>query len=178
MKKKLIYSIFLIIFLILILPVKDAMKEGFEYGVDEGMDIEIASLYSQGYPLYTKIWNDQPPLVYLMLAHWFKFFSPSVFYARVFILIFSLILLWAFYKTIEIDWGSVAAFIGVIGLLFSAFYLHLSTSVMIGTVALSFAMLSIYFIKLYQQRKKHWFLIASAAFLAFSLLSKLFTAFL
>ena len=154
------------------------MRENFEYNVDEGIDLMVTSLVLKGFLLYEEIWNEQPPLFYLMLAHWFKFFGLSVFYARVFILFFSLALLWAFYKTIEIEWGSLAAFIGTIGLLFSSLYLHLSTSVMMGTVAISLAMLSIYFIKVYRKTGFMRFLILSAVFMALSMLTKLFTAFL
>ncbi|MCD6093580.1 MAG: glycosyltransferase family 39 protein [Candidatus Omnitrophica bacterium] len=178
MKKIFIPLAFILLFTALIFPVGNSMRESFEYNVDEGMDLMVTSLFFKGFSLYERIWNDQPPLFYIMLSHWFKFLSPSVFYARVFILIFSLILLWAFYKTIEIEWGSVAAFIGVIGLLFSSFYLHLSTSVMIGTVAISLAMLSIYFIKAYRKTGLMHFLILSAVFMALSMLTKLFTAFL
>ena len=178
MKKVVIPILFILLFTALIFPVGNSMRENFEYNVDEGIDLMVTHLVLEGFPLYERIWNEQTPLFYIMLSHWFRLFSSSVFYGRVFVLVFSLMLLWAFYKTIAIEWGSIAAFIGTIGLLFSSLYLHLSTSVMMGTAAISFAMLSIYFIKVWTKTDLKRFLIFSAMFMALSMLTKLFTAFL
>ena len=135
-------------------------------------------LFSKGFSLYKEIWSDQPPLLTLILSFWFKLFGFSVYWARILILIFSSIFLWAFYQTIKISKGAFCASLAVIFLILSTEYTLLSVSVMIGIPALSFAMLSILFLKHYKKYLSKYLLILSGIFMALSLQTKFFTSFL
>ncbi len=176
-KRVLIFMIFLVIF-ISGLIVKTPFKETFEYNRDEGTAVIKSSLLLNGFSLYKEIWCDQPPLFPVILSYWFKLFGPSVYHARILVLIFSCLLLSAFYFTIKILEGRFCAFMAVIFLLLSASYLQLSISAMSGIPALSLVMVSILFLTLYKKFYLKRFLILSGIFMAFSLQTKLSGSFL
>ncbi len=177
-QKHILLSVLLIaIFITIVLTIKAPVKQTFEYDIDEGFELIKSALFLNGFSLYKEISNDQPPLFTLILSHWFRLFGPSVYHARILILIFSGILLWAFYGIIKNQWGGFCAFVAVVFLLLSTAYLRLSASLMIGTAALSFAMLSIYFLMLYRKSPLKRFLVLSGIFLGLSSQIKFFTVF-
>ena len=177
-KRRLPPIILLAIFITVVLIIRVPIRQTFEYNPDEGINLMKSLLFLNGFSLYKQIANDQPPLFTLILSYWFKLLGPSVYHGRILILIFSCLLLWAFYQTIKSLWGSFPALIAVIFLLLSTGYLNLSISVMIGTPALSLAMLSVYFLTLYKRQRLKRFLVLSGIFMALSLQTKLFTIFL
>lgn len=154
-----------------------SLKHSFEYDTDEGINLMKSWLFIKGFPLYAPIWSDQPPLFTVILSFWLKLFGLSVYHARILMLIFSSMLLWAFYQTIKMVSGRISAFVAIVLLLTSAIYLRLSVSVMIGLPSLAFAMFSIYFITLYKKLGLTRYLIISAIFMALSLQTKLLTIF-
>lgn len=176
--KDILIILLLIISAIVFFTTSPSLKETLEYDPDEGFELIKSSLYLNGFSLYSQIYSDQPPLYTVILSFWFKLFGSSIYQGRILILIFSLLLILTFYYTIKTWWGSFCAFIGAIFLLTSSLYIPLSTSVMIGTVSLSFAMLSIYCITLYKKLYLKRYLFLSAIFIALSLHTKLFTLFL
>ncbi len=177
---------------ILLAPIRQA----FEYDPDEGTALIKTQLYLQGFSLYKEIWDDQPPLLTVILSYCFKLFSPSIYNARILILIFSAILLWTLYLIIKRLNGAICALIATVFLILSTNFLRLSISVMPGIPSLSFAILSIYCIIRYKKIAKQTpgeiskfplyhnkyhlrlFLILSGICMAVSLQIKLITAFL
>jgi 4-amino-4-deoxy-L-arabinose transferase-like glycosyltransferase len=145
---------------------------------DEGIELIKAVLHSEGFSLYTQIWNDQPPFSTIILSFWLGLFGKSIFAARLLTLSFSTILVWSFCQNLRIYLGNFAAIIGTLLLVISCNFLRLSVSVMIGLPALAFAMLAIYFLTLYKQRGSYFLLVFSGSLLALSLQIKLFTAFI
>lgn len=154
------------------------ITQSFELDYDEGLNLIKVLLYSQGFSLYTQIWNNQPPLFTIILSIWFSLFGQSVLAARLLVLIFSSLLLWCFYQIIRREVGKIPAIISTIFLLTSWLFIRISISVMIGIPCLSLTMLSIYLLTLYKQHYQQHFLILSGVALAFSLQTKLFTVFL
>ncbi|MFH1191193.1 MAG: glycosyltransferase family 39 protein [Candidatus Omnitrophota bacterium] len=170
------YTLLIITFFIIFicgLIAKTPFKEAFEYNRDEGAALIKSTLLLNGFSLYKEIWYDQPPLFPVILSYWFKFFGSSIYHARILVLIFSFLLLSAFYFIIKIREGRFCAFIAVIFLLLSTGYLLLSVSVMRGIPALSLAMVSILFLTLYRKLYLKRFLILSGIFMALSLQTKL-----
>ncbi len=157
---------------------KTPIKQVFEYDFDEGTALMKAHLYLQGFSLYNEIWDDQPPLLTVILSYCLKFFGQSIYHTRILILFFSAILLWTLYLIIMSLNGSLCAFITVIFLVLSTGYLRLSLSVMPAIPSLSFALLSIYCVILYKKHYLNRLLLFSGIFLAISLQIKLITAFL
>jgi Dolichyl-phosphate-mannose-protein mannosyltransferase len=115
-----------------------------QFDPDEGLELAKASLYSQGYQLYDPIWNDQPPLLTLILAGWLKLFGPKIVAARLLILVFSTVLVGSFFNTLMLILSPGFALLGTIGLCLTLDFLRLSVSVMQGLPALALVMLAIY----------------------------------
>lgn len=147
-----------------------------EFDPDEGVNLIKALLVSKGYGLYTAIWSDQPPLLTMLLAQWLRWFGTSVASTRVLTLLFSGLLLWAFYQTVRRMVSEPAALGSLVLLLLSRRYISLSISVMVGLPAIALAMLSLYLLVLGQGKKGPWLAIAAAIVFALSMQTKLFTA--
>ena len=154
------------------------MKNTFEFNPDEGTNIIKAELLLKQFSLYKQIWSDQPPLFTTILALWFRIFEPSVYSGRILVLFFSLLFIWGFYRNIRIKTDPLTAFTACIFLVFSAQFLQLSISVMIGIPSLALAMLSVYCQALYNKSQAKYLLILSGAFMALSLEIKFFSALL
>jgi len=154
------------------------VSESFQFDTDEGQELIKASLYSQGFSLYDRIWSDQPPLLALLLSFWFRCFGQSVFSARLLILSFSTILVWSFCNTIRNYLGGKLAAIATLLLCLSCNFLRLSVSVMIGMPSLALAMLSTYLLVLYQKQLRFYTIFLSGILFATSLQMKMFTIFL
>ncbi len=154
------------------------ITQTFQFDYDEAFNLMKAFLYSQGFSLYTQIWNDQPPLFTVILSHWLNLFSQSIFAARFLVLLFSALLVWCFYQIIYRELGRIPALLATILLFTSWLYIRMSISVMIGIPALSLAMLSIYLLKLYKHNYQQLYLVLSGICLALSLQTKMFTIFL
>lgn len=170
-------TIFLIAGFVLAIRFKP-ITQTFEFDYDEGFNLMKTLLYSQGFSLYTQIWNDQPPLFTVLLSFWFSLFGHSPFAARFLVLLFSAILLWCFYQIIRRELGTLPALVATFLLFTSWMYIRLSISVMIGIPSLSLAMVAIYLLNLYKEHPRQYLLILSGCFLALSLQTKLFTVFL
>jgi len=158
-------------FALFLMPVEQA----FQFDPDEGLELIKASLYSEGFTLYTQIWNDQPPLLTVLLSYWFSLFGKSIFAARLLILSFATVLIWSFFQTLRITLGILPAIVGTLLLSVSCNFLRLSVSVMFGLPSLALAMLSIYTLILYQQKPRFYLPILSGILIALSLQTKLFT---
>lgn len=115
-----------------------------QFDPDEGIELAKATLYSQGYRLYDPIWNDQPPLLTLILAGWLKLFGSQIVAARLLILSFATVFVGAFFNTLILIVGLWPALLATVGLCLSLDFLRLSVSVMQGLPAIALVMLSIY----------------------------------
>jgi 4-amino-4-deoxy-L-arabinose transferase-like glycosyltransferase len=154
------------------------LEQAFRFDNDEGLELIKASLYSEGFSLYTQIWNDQPPLLTVLLSHWFDLFGKSIFAGRLLILSFSTMLIWSFCQTLRLSLGSLSALVGTLLLVLSYQFLQLSVSVMFGLPALALAMLSVYTLMLHKRKPHKGLIVASGGLLALSLQTKLFTIFI
>ena len=88
---------------------------------DEGGNLMKALLVNKGYALYAEIWSDQPPLLTLVLAQWFRWVGASLVASRVLVVLFSAILLWAFYHTVRVAVSEPAALTSVALLVLSSY---------------------------------------------------------
>jgi 4-amino-4-deoxy-L-arabinose transferase-like glycosyltransferase len=127
-----------------LMPLKDVLQ----FDPDEGIELAKVTLLSQGYRLYAQVWNDQPPLLTILLSEWFKLFGTNIEAARILILSFSTLLVGAFYQTLRFSLGMGSALLGTTALCLTLNFLRLSVSVMRGLPAIALAMLGIYFVLL------------------------------
>jgi 4-amino-4-deoxy-L-arabinose transferase-like glycosyltransferase len=150
----------------------------FQNDSDEGINLIKASLLMEGFNLYGDIWSDQPPFFTALLSTVFLFFGRSVEVARLVVLLFACVILWAGGVYLRFIFGkSYAALAMVIVMLLPEFQ-QLSVSVMIGLPALAFMMLAVVAVTLWHQRaKREWLLLSGVAF-ALSVCTKLFVVFM
>lgn len=171
--------LYISLFFVFILAIRfKPITQAFELDYDEGLNLIKVLLYSEGFSLYTQVWNDQPPLFTVILSLWFNIFGQSVIAARCLILLFSSLLVWCFYRIIYSELGRIPAFIASGLLVTSWLFIRVSISVMIGIPSLALAMLSIYLLTLYKKHEQKYLLILSGLSIAISLQTKFFTVFL
>jgi hypothetical protein len=164
-----------------VMPIADTLQ----FDPDEGIELAKATLYGQGYQLYDPIWNDQPPLLTLLLAGWLKVFGSQIVAARLLILGFATVLVGSFFNSLMLILGPGAALFGTLGLCLTLDFLRLSVSVMQGMPALALVMLAIYLL-IWRSPPRHSAiapghtlgLIASGVCFGLSLQIKLYTALL
>lgn len=176
--RNLIWHLMPPIVFVLIMLVYFPFGEMFEMDLDEGINLIKAMLVARGYTLYGDIWSDQPPLFTYLLAGVYQIFGNNVVVSRIFVLILSAMLIWAFHQILRKVWGNVHALVGVVLLLLLPNYTNLSVSVMVGLPSLTIAMLSMLALITWHQDRKPLWLILSALALGLSVLTKLFTGFL
>lgn len=145
---------------------------------DEGIELSKAMLVLRGDHLYTSIWDDQPPVLTYLLAGVFRLFGLRINLARTLVLILACGLIWASLHYLLIMWGGWHVVGGVFILLLLPRFTDLSVSVMNAIPVLTFAFFSLLMLTYWHKKKKYFWLFFSAGFLALSVLTKLFTAFL
>ena len=150
----------------------------FQADSDEGINLMKAMLVDHGYSLYKDIWSDQPPLFTHLLAIVFRFVGYHVGFSRFLVLLFSAMLLWAGGRFLYLVWDRQTSILGIVLFILLPGYLGLSAAVMIGLPSISFAMVALWAIVEWISKRKYVWLIISALFMGFSVLTKLFLGFL
>jgi len=146
-----------------------------DFDHDEGLNLMKALLQMRGYPLYSQVWSDQPPLMTALLATWMRAFGPSVVMARLLVVALSALLIGAFHATIRVQASTVAATSAVVLLVLSEEYVRLSASVMIGLPALALAVVALLLLVLATLQQRTWLCAASGLVMALALQTKLIT---
>ena len=153
-------------------------REKLQFDTDEGLNLMRSMLVVKGYPLYSQISSDQPPLFTLILGLVLRIAGFEVNPARMLVLLFSALLVWAGAQFLSLTSGKLSAILFLPLALIIPRYLELSVSVMIGVPSIAFALVSTTFIVFWHKNKKDVWLILSALSLVCSVLIKLFTGFL
>ena len=153
-------------------------REKIQFDSDEGLNLMRSMLVTLGHPLYSEVSSDQPPLFNQLLALVFRAVGFEVNPARLFVLFFSTLLVWAAAQFLQLTWGKLAAIMFLPLVIMAPEYLRLSTSVMIGVPSIALAAVSMLFLVLWHQKRNNLWLVLSGFALALSVLIKLFTGFL
>ena len=153
-------------------------REVFEYDHDEGGNLMQSLLIARGYPLYSEIWNDQPPIFTNLLALGIRAVNAGVDEARLLVLLFSTAMLAGAAHILQAEWGLGHAIAGVFLIVLLPYFIPLSTAVMFGLPAIALAVLSLAALVFWHRTHKRWLLVLSALILSLSVFTKLFTGFL
>jgi 4-amino-4-deoxy-L-arabinose transferase-like glycosyltransferase len=153
-------------------------RQRFEFDLDEGLNAMKALLVARGYPLYSQVWSDQPPVLTYLLAACFGLFGANVDAGRVLVLLFSTILMASAVQYLRMTWGIWHALAAGLFIFLLPFYTSLSVAVMVGLPSIALAVLSLLLLELWHQRRREVWLVLSALALVLSVLTKLFTGFL
>ena len=152
-------------------------REKLQFDSDEGLNLMRSMLVALGHPLYREISSDQPPLFNQTLAIVFRMTGFEVNPARVLVLLFSTLLVWAGAQFLQLTSGKLAAIFFLPLVIMVPEFLRLSTSVMIGVPSIAFAAVAMLFVVIWHQTRHSLWLILSGFALALSVLIKLFTGF-
>ncbi len=153
-------------------------REKLQFDTDEGLNLMRSMLVTLGHPLYSEVSSDQPPLFNIILALVFRVVDFDVNPARVLVLLFSTLLVWAGAQFLELTWGKLAAILFLPLIIMVPRYLDLSVAVMIGLPSIALAAVSMVFVTIWHQKRNRIWLVLSGFLLALSVLIKLFTGFL
>ena len=148
----------------------------YQLHTDEGFNLMKAALVANGYRLYDQIWDDQPPVLTLILAavHWTFPFKVAA--SRAIILGFASVLLWSLFRIIRRSDGVLAAWIAITALGTSHLFLGYSVSVMIGLPAIALAVCAIDQAMVGTSEQKLQRYVLSGLLFGLSLQIKMFTA--
>jgi 4-amino-4-deoxy-L-arabinose transferase-like glycosyltransferase len=152
-------------------------REKLQFDSDEGLNLMRSMLVMLGHPLYREVSSDQPPLFNQILAILFRVTGFEVNPARLLVLLFSTLLVWAGAQCLQMTSGKLSAILFLPLVIMVPQFLRLSTSVMIGLPSLALAAVSMLFVMFWHQKKGSLWLILSGIALALSVLIKLFTGF-
>jgi len=145
---------------------------------DEGVELIKALLVSKGYPLFSQVWSEQPPLHTHLLALLFQINGPDVFIARLLTLCFTCLMVWAVIQMVRLTCGNWAALASAILLVLLPTFPLLSAAALTGQPALALACVSILGLIYWHQSRSWAVLIFSGVVMGLSLLTKAFTVFL
>lgn len=176
LSKAILFALPLLFFLVMFLFFP--YRERFEFDLDEGVDAMKALLVARGYPLYSQVWSDQPPLLTYLLAACFRIFGADIDAGRTLVLLLSTTLMVTAIQTLRITWGFWHALVGALFIVLLPFYLSLSVAIMISLPAIALATLSLFSLTIWHQRRHKRWLVLSALSMGLSVLTKLFTGFL
>jgi hypothetical protein len=115
----------------------------YQFNIDEGVNLIKGALVANGYHLYDQIWDDQPPVLTLILAAVHLVFPFNVAVPRAIILAVASALLWSLFRLVRRSDGVLAAWIAVAALGTSNLFLVFSVSVLIGLPAIALAVCAI-----------------------------------
>ena len=152
-------------------------REKLQFDSDEGLNLMRSMLVALGHPLYQEVSSDQPPLLTHILALLFRVTGFEVNPARMLVLVFSTLLVWAGAQFLQLSSGKLAAILFLPLVIMVPQFLRLSTSVMIGVPSIALAAVSMLFVVFWHQKKNSLWLVLSGFALALSVLIKLFTGF-
>ncbi len=149
-----------------------------QFDGDEGINLMRSMLVVMGKPLYTEISSDQPPLFTHLLALLLRVTGFEVSPARMLVILFASLLVWACSQMLMITHGWRASMLFLPLIIMAPRFLVLSVSVMIGLPAISLAAVALLGLLLWQRDQRQIWLVLSGLAMALSLLIKLFTVFM
>lgn len=136
-----------------------------QLGRDEGYELMKAFLVSQGHPLYSQVWNDQPPLHTELVALLFRVLGPSAGAARVLTVMFAVLYLWALYHLAARLSGRAAGLMAAAFAGMAPIFLRLGVSVMLELPTMALALTSVWALSLYlATRRTRWALLSGGLF--------------
>jgi hypothetical protein len=108
-------------------------------GADEGFELAKATLCLKGYHLYSEIWNDQPPLLTVLVTAVLRQLSPTALGPRLLTGSFAALLLGSFYGIVHRISGRWIAFLATLFVMASPGFLVLGSTCMLEVPALALA---------------------------------------
>ncbi|MGB9760010.1 MAG: FtsX-like permease family protein [Thermoproteota archaeon] len=149
----------------------------FSYDYDEGVYLQTAKQFINGYQLYSQVFLSQPPLFIYFISFFFLILGENVYAGRVAIAFFSIIGgIITFFISKELVKSKPTAMLSLIVLMLNNVFLYYSRAVEgeVPSVVLSLA--AIFFMLKFAKGKELTYIFASGLFLSLAMLTKFFAA--
>ncbi len=153
-----------------------AARSAVQIGQDEHYEVVKAQLWAQGYSLYDRVWDDQPPLYTALLGVCFRCLGTSIVVARAVAAAFGLLLLTGCWALVGRRFCPLAAFLATVCLVVAPQVFELSVSAMLEVPAFAVALWSLWPIHAWQEKQQWRWLVLSGFLLAAALQIKLTAA--
>jgi hypothetical protein len=150
-------------------PIRNAL----EMDTDEHYEVTKGLLWAKGYPLYTRVWNDQPPLYTVLLGVLFKLLGPRAAVARALAVCFGAILAAGLFHLVRRDNGILAAIVAACCLLAAPGVFRLSCAAMLEVPAIGLALCSLWPVRRWEEDAQTRWLVLSGLVMAVALQTKL-----
>jgi len=147
-----------------------------EIGGDEHFEVTKAMLWERGYPLYERVWNDQPPLHTAMLMILFQCFGADIIVARFLAAGFGILLLLGCFILVKERHGILAAYAATFCLLTAPGVLRLSIAAMLELPGIATALWALWPLQQWRKTGRNYWLAMSAVLAAIALQIKLTAA--
>lgn len=148
----------------------------YELDTDEGIALMVGALAAEGYPLYSQVWNDHPPVMFWVLSVVHDLSGGSVAAARILVLSLAAALTFGLFRIVRREEGLAAAVVAVVCLAAGQRFQVLSVSVMFGLPAIALVVLALDQAMVRDGRR--WRCALSGVFLGLSVCTKMFGALL
>lgn len=150
----------------------EPISKAIQIGPDEDFEVMKAMLWSEGFTLYDEVWNDQPPLLTVLLGVLFKFFSPSICAARTLSFCFGLVLVAGCFLIARQRFGLLAACISSFSLITAPTVFELCVTSMLEVPAIGTAVFGLWQV-IKTERPKAFRLLVAGALIGISMQIKL-----
>lgn len=159
--------------LILVSVLAEPVCSAILIGGDECVEVTKGFLWENGYPLYEKVWNDQPPVYSALLAALFKYCAPTIGVARFLAASFGLSLLAGFFIVVKKHCDLPIACLATFCLITAPIVFGLCVSAMLEVPAIGTGLWALYPLYCWREDRKNGWLIISALIFSIALQIKM-----
>jgi hypothetical protein len=155
-----------------------SIRSAIEIGEDEYFEVTKGLLWSKGYPMYEKVWNDQPPLFTVLMGILFKCFGADISVARGLAVFFGLLLAAGCLVIVKGRSGWLAGYGAMFSLIVAPRMLEMGVSAMLEVPAMALALWSLWPIEQWRKSRRWQCLAWSGLLMATAFQTKLTAAML
>ena len=168
----------LLFVLLAVVTCGSSIRHAFEIGADEHYEVMKGLLWARGYPLYTRVWNDQPPLLTVLLGLAFKLFGPQIVVARALAVFFGALLVGGLFHFARRASGPLAASVAAFCLVAAPEVFKLTISAMLEVPAIAVGLWALWPIQRWAEDRRPRWPVCSGLIMATALQAKLTAAIL
>ena len=149
----------------------------FSYDYDEGVYLQTAKQFINGYPLYSQVFLSQPPFFIYFISFFLFVFGENVYAGRLTIAFFSIVGgIVAFFISKELTKSKSAAMLSLIVLMLDNVFLYYSRAVEGEVPNVVLSLIAMFFMLKFIKNKESIYIFVSGLFLSLAMLTKFFAA--
>ncbi|MCM8782615.1 MAG: glycosyltransferase family 39 protein [Candidatus Omnitrophica bacterium] len=148
------YGLLLLIILLIGLSLRLYKLTSESIWLDEGIAIKLA-LANPFLVIIERAFNNHPPLFFVLLHYWCEIFDYSIYFVRLFAVMFGILTIYMIYKVGRLIFNETTALLSALLVSVSLFHIYYSQEARMYTMIAFLTLLSMYFfIRLFEQKKR------------------------